>query len=72
MDSSGIQAIIAAARCAPDPCIVLHGVPDGAQKVVEMTRIDKVTDLHFMPRTVGIGLTGLRLSIDLADRRAWT
>ena len=54
MDSSGIQAIIAAARLAPEACIVLHGVHDQVQKVVEMTGIDRVTNLHVMPCTVGV------------------
>jgi anti-anti-sigma factor len=54
MDSSGIQAIIVAARLAPETCIVLHGVHDQVQKVVELTGIDKVTNLHVMPCTVGV------------------
>jgi anti-anti-sigma factor len=40
MDSSGIQAIIAACRAAGDTCIVLHGVRDQVQKVLEITRVD--------------------------------
>jgi anti-anti-sigma regulatory factor len=55
MDSSGVEAIIAAARCAPNACIVLHGVHDQVQKVVEMTGIDDVSNLHVMPCTVGVG-----------------
>ena len=54
MDSSGIQAIIAAARLAPETCIVLHGVHNQVHKVVELTGIDKVTNLHVMPCTVGV------------------
>lgn len=54
MDSSGIQVIIAAARSAPDACIVLHGVHDEVQKVVEITRIDQVPNLHVIPCTIGV------------------
>jgi anti-sigma B factor antagonist len=54
MDSSGIQAIIAAARAAPETCIVLHGVHDEVQRVVEMTKIDRFPNLHVMPCTVGV------------------
>jgi anti-anti-sigma factor len=55
MDSSGIQTIIAAAKLAPDACIILHGVHDEVQKVVELTGIDRVLpNLHIMPCTVGV------------------
>jgi anti-anti-sigma factor len=54
MDSSGIQTIVAAAKLAPDACIVLHGVHDEVQKVVEMTSIEAMPNLHVIPCTVGI------------------
>jgi anti-sigma B factor antagonist len=56
MDSSGIQTIIAAAeKAAPDTCVVLHGVHDEVQKVVEMTGIEPmIANLHVMPCTVGV------------------
>jgi anti-anti-sigma factor len=55
MDSSGIQVIIAAAKFAPDACIVLHGVHDEVQKVVELTGIDRaVPNLHVIPCTIGV------------------
>jgi anti-anti-sigma factor len=55
MDSSGIQTIVAAAKLAPDACIVLHGVHDEVQKVVELTGIDRVLpNLHVIPCTVGV------------------
>jgi anti-anti-sigma factor len=55
MDSSGIQTIIAAAKAAPQDCIVLHGVHDEVQKLVDITGIDRaLPNLHVMPCTVGI------------------
>lgn len=53
MDSSGIQAIVAAAN-APDACIVLHGVHGEVQKVVEMTGLDKIPNIHVIPCTSGV------------------
>jgi anti-anti-sigma factor len=53
MDSSGIQTIIAAAKLAPDACIVLHGVHHEVQKVVEVTGIETMPNLHVIPCTVG-------------------
>jgi anti-sigma B factor antagonist len=54
MDSSGIQAIIAALRAAEDGCIILHGVHDEVQKVVELTKIERLPNLHVVPCTVGV------------------
>ncbi len=54
MDSSGIQTIVAAARVAPDACIVLHGVHDEVEKVVTLTGIEVIRNLHVVPCTVGV------------------
>jgi anti-anti-sigma factor len=55
MDSSGIQAIIAASKAAgDDTCIVLHGVHDEVQKIVELTKIGHFPNLHIMPCTIGV------------------
>jgi anti-anti-sigma factor len=54
MDSSGIKTIVAAAKAAPGTCIVLHGVHDEVQKIVEITGIEAMTNLHVMPCTVGL------------------
>lgn len=53
MDSSGIKVIVAAAKAAPDDCIILHGVHDSVRKIVEMTGIDQLPGLHVVPCTVG-------------------
>jgi hypothetical protein len=38
----------------PDACIVLHGVHGEVQKVVEMTHIEAVPNLHVIPCTIGV------------------
>ena len=53
MDSSGIKVIVAAAKAAPDDCIILHGVHDSVQKIVEITGIEQLPGLHVVPCTVG-------------------
>jgi anti-sigma B factor antagonist len=54
LDSSGIQTIVAAAKLAPNACIVLHGVHDEVQKVVEMTGVAAMPNLHVIHCTVGV------------------
>ena len=54
MDSSGIQAIVAAAKVSSEACIILHGVHDEVQKVVTVTGIDRAPNLHVIPCTVGV------------------
>ena len=54
MDSSGVQTIVAAAKLAPDACIVLHGVHDEVKKVVELTGIEALPNLHVIPCTIGV------------------
>lgn len=54
IDSSGIKVIIAAAKAAPDACIILHGVQGSVQRVVHMTRIEQAPNIHVMPCVVGV------------------
>jgi anti-anti-sigma factor len=54
IDSSGIKVIIAAAKAAPDACIILHGVHDAVQRVVHMTRLEQIPNLHVMHCLVGV------------------
>jgi len=54
MDSSGVQTIVAAAKLAPDACIVLHGVHDEVKKVVELTGIEALPNLHVIPCMIGV------------------
>jgi anti-anti-sigma factor len=55
IDSSGISAIMSAARAGPDACIVLHGVHDQVDRVIEMTGIDgMLTNLHVIPCVAGM------------------
>jgi anti-anti-sigma factor len=55
MDSSGIAVILAGAREAPeDSCITLHGVHDTVERVVGVTGIEAVPNLHVISCTVGL------------------
>ncbi|MCD6022410.1 MAG: hypothetical protein K0R20_2120 [Actinomycetia bacterium] len=54
MDSSGIQTIVAAAKLAPNAYIVLHGDHDKVHRVVEITGIDALPNLHVIPCTIGL------------------
>ena len=54
MDSSGVQTIIAATKLGPDACIVLHGIHDEVHKVVELTGIEALPNLHVIPCTIGV------------------
>ena len=54
IDSSGIKVIVAAAKAAPDACIILHGVQGSVQRVVHMTRIEQAPNIHVMPCAVGV------------------
>jgi anti-anti-sigma factor len=49
-DSSGIGAILRAARALPTGCIVLHGVHDRVGKVIDIMGIGRgVPNLHVIP-----------------------
>lgn len=54
MDSTGIKETISAARAAPEACIILHGVHDSVERVVELTGIAKLPNLHVIPCSVGV------------------
>ena len=54
MESSGIKVIVAAAQSAPGTCIILHGVHDAVQRVVEVTGIEQLPGLHILSCTVGV------------------
>ena len=50
MDSTGIHAVIEAARALGDRgCIIIHGAHDGIQKVFELTMLDSVPNVHIIP-----------------------
>ena len=54
MDLSGVRAIIDACNGAPRACIILHGVHDEVQRIVELTEIEQLPNLHVMPCAVGV------------------
>jgi anti-anti-sigma factor len=53
LDSTGLAAILKAARDLPSGCIVLHGVHDGVGRVAELMGVDKVENIHVLPCPLG-------------------
>ncbi len=53
LDSTGVGAILKAAKELPFGCIVLHGVHDGVRKVTELMGVDKGENIHVIPCTLG-------------------
>lgn len=53
VDSTGIGAILKAAADLPSGCIVLHGVHDGVQKVVDLMGVGHSSNLHIIPCILG-------------------
>ena len=50
MDSTGIHAVIDAAKALGDRgCIIIHGAHDGIQKVFDLTMLDSVPNVHIIP-----------------------
>jgi anti-anti-sigma factor len=54
IDSSGIGEILRAVSDLPSGCIILHGVHDGTQRVVDLMGVDQATNLHIIPCTVPV------------------
>jgi anti-sigma B factor antagonist len=54
MDSTGIGALLQAAKNLPSGCIVLHGVHDGVGKVMNLMGVDRaMPELHVIPCALG-------------------
>jgi anti-anti-sigma factor len=53
LDSTGLGAILKAAKDLPSGCIVLHGVQDGVSKVTALMGLDKAENIHVIPCTLG-------------------
>jgi anti-sigma B factor antagonist len=50
IDSTGVAAILKAGKDhLPKGCIVLHGVHDGAKRVVDLMGVEKTTNIHILP-----------------------
>ncbi len=50
IDSSGVSAILKAGMDhLPNGCIVLHGVHDAPQRVVELMGVEKTSNIHVLP-----------------------
>ena len=53
LDSTGLGAILKAAKDLPSGCIVLHGVHDGVHKVTGLMGVDMEANIHVIPCTLG-------------------
>ncbi len=55
IDSSGVGAILKAAKDhLPGGCVVLHGVHDSTQKVIELMGVEKMPNLHVLPCLIAV------------------
>jgi anti-anti-sigma factor len=52
IDSSGVGAILRAITALPSGCIILHGVHNAAEKVIELLGVGEAQNLHVIPCTV--------------------
>jgi anti-sigma B factor antagonist len=51
IDSTGLKSILTAVKALPSGCIILHGVHDGIQRILEITGVDLAPNLHMIPCT---------------------
>jgi anti-anti-sigma factor len=58
MDSTGINAILAAAKRLPSGCIILHGLRGEPQKVLDLTDVGSLPVLHVVPCTAKVAERG--------------
>jgi anti-sigma B factor antagonist len=54
IDSSGVGSIVRNLRSLPSGCIVLHGVRNAAQRVINMMKVDQAENLHVIPCAVPV------------------
>ena len=53
IDSSGVGAILKAGQDhLPGGCVVLHGVHDATQRLIELMGVGRATNLHLIPCVV--------------------
>ena len=54
IDSTGVGSILRSLKALPSGCIVLHGVRDAVQRVLDMMSVDRAPNLHVIPCTVRV------------------
>jgi anti-anti-sigma factor len=54
IDSSGVSSIIRNLKALPSGCIVLHGVRDAAQRIMEIMGVKAEDNLHVIPCAVPV------------------
>ena len=52
IDSSGVGSILRSLKDLPSGCIILHGVRNTAQKVLEIMGVKSLENLHVIPCAV--------------------
>ena len=52
VDSTGVAAILSALKALASGCIILHGVHNGVQKVVDLMGVGQAPNLHIIPCTL--------------------
>jgi anti-anti-sigma factor len=52
IDSTGVRSILRAVESLPSGCVILHGVHDGIQRILEITGVDLAPNLHIIACTV--------------------
>lgn len=52
VDSTGVAAILRALKILPSGCIILHGVHNGVQKVIDLMGVGQAPNLHIIPCTL--------------------
>jgi anti-anti-sigma factor len=66
IDSAGVHAILKALADLPSGCLILHGVPNGMQRVLDIVEIGRAPNLHIIPCEKDLERDGL----DRRTRRA--
>lgn len=49
MDSSGLHVILKAAAGVPGRCVILHGVNDLVERIIDISGVNAVENLHIIP-----------------------
>lgn len=54
IDSAGVQAILRAREHLPSGCLMVHGVHDGLQRILDIMGVDQAPNLHVIRCEKGV------------------
>jgi anti-sigma B factor antagonist len=54
IDSTGVGSIVRSLQLLPSGCILLHGVRDAVQRVLDLMNVNQASNVHVIPCTVPI------------------